>query len=100
MFTKWQRAEILSLIEIREDTIECDPESADQFEQTEGALECLKQKIVRNADSFTVEEKGWIVRELEVDINKAQGNKGHGQNKEINIYSRNIQRSISKLLKP
>jgi hypothetical protein len=62
--TDWHKVELTRLVDIRLDTIEDDPESADEFE-TVNTLGFLRDKIEYSLDPrFTKEEKKWLIEEL------------------------------------
>ncbi len=64
-FTEFQKEELICLLGIRQDTVECDPESADPLEAIPGALEALKTKIQTGVMDFTELERDWLIEELE-----------------------------------
>lgn len=64
-FTKLQREEILNRIDVREETIEDDPESASGIEQQDGALEVLRSKVKAGTMDFTEGERTWLLEEVE-----------------------------------
>lgn len=72
-FTKYQIDEILPLIDIRRETIEADPESADAFETEESLVE-LKGKVEAGRMDFTEDEKAFLIEELENRINVGYDN--------------------------
>lgn len=65
MFTKQQKDELLFCIQIRQETIEMDSDSADQFERIPDALNKLEQKILEGSRDFTEAEKKWMIEELD-----------------------------------
>lgn len=64
-FTKYQKDEILPLIHNRQETVQEDIESADEFEATPGALDELERKIKADDMNFTEAEKAWLIEEIE-----------------------------------
>lgn len=62
--TNWHRVELSRLVDIRLDTIQDDPESADEFE-TVNTLSLLREKINSVSPYFTKEESKWLLEELE-----------------------------------
>lgn len=55
---------ILDMIQVRLDTIIDDPTSADDFETIE-SLETLERNVMINRTDFTLEQKKWLIQELE-----------------------------------
>ena len=64
-FTKLQKEEILHKIEVRQESIEDDPESGTEYENTEGALDFLASKIRTDRMDVEFEEIEWLKAELE-----------------------------------
>jgi hypothetical protein len=83
-FTKLQLDEIIAKLEIRQETIEGDIESADEFEAMPGALEALKTKLEAGSMDFTEAEKKWMRGEFNDLIEVAYGNmNGHGKQERL-----------------
>lgn len=95
-FTKYQIDEIIPLIEIRRDTIEDDPDSADDFETTE-SLDELERKIEANTMDFTENEKARLRGYLETRLNIAYGNLNHEEAMEIKSYIASMNNALSKI---
>ncbi len=75
-FTPYQIDEIVPLIDIRLETIEDDPDSADEFETPE-SLTTLKNKIESGNMEFTEPEKKFLIEELECRKEVGYGNQSN-----------------------
>lgn len=95
-FTRYQKEEIIPLIEIRQDTIAEDADSADEFE-TEESLNRLMQKIQCGDMNFTEAEKKWLIREFNTRVSIANGNKGHEPLMVLNSYINSMHNAIDKV---
>lgn len=63
-FNSIQKAELLSLLDIRRDTVADDPTSADALEKLPGALDMLEAKINEGAAFYSDLEREWLTAEL------------------------------------
>lgn len=94
MFTKLQKDEIIPLIEIRQDTIDDDPDSASGIELIPGALNQLKNKIESNIFEFTDGEKEFLIGEFEARRECGEANSSHDNTVS---FVRSMQNAINKL---
>jgi hypothetical protein len=75
-FTKFQKEEIIGLIEIRQDTIDEDPDSESGIELIPDGLKSLQTKIETGNMDFTSGEKQWLLEECEMRADVALANIG------------------------
>lgn len=95
-FTKFQTEEIIGLLDVRYDTIEDDPESADDFETVE-SLNTLRGKLQMGATDYTLNEAKWIIQELENRKGVAHANDGSISFGEKNSFINSLDSAIGKL---
>lgn len=69
---EFEKDEMLSMIGIRRDTVEEDPESASGIESVDGALDQLENKIQSGNNSFTKGELEWLKAEADDLLEKTQ----------------------------
>ncbi|HLO91531.1 MAG TPA: hypothetical protein VK172_10245 [Lentimicrobium sp.] len=95
-FTKYQKEEIIALIEIRQETILEDPESADEFEANADSLQVLMNKVICDDMNFSREEKLWLISELDNRISVANDNLGSEGTKVLGLV-RSLRNAIDKI---
>jgi hypothetical protein len=76
-FTKYQIEEIIALINVRQDTISDDQESASGLELIPDALDILMKKVESGDMNFTPKEKQWLLEECECRADVALANQGN-----------------------
>ena len=95
-FTLYQKEEILHRIDVREETLEVDPESCDDFENS-GGLESLREKIKGDVMEFTLQEITWLKTELEDIEDIGWSNMRSLGPEKVNGHIRSMQNAQTKL---
>lgn len=70
--TSFEIEEMLVMLDIRQDTVKDDAESATEFEAMPGALDALQVKLETKNFVFTTLELGWLKEEADSFLEKCQ----------------------------
>lgn len=95
-FTKLQKEEALYKIDIRMGVVDDDPDSGDDFENTPGALQSLRDKVSSNAMNFTPAEAEFLKAEFWNCEDMAWSNIGCEGVKALG-YAASMQNAIGKI---
>lgn len=96
-FTRLQREEIEHKIDVRQESIEDDMDSASGIELEEGALDNLRAKIRSGIMDFTEGERQWIVSELENAEDIGWSNMRSEGPEKVNGYIGSMRNAINKI---
>lgn len=97
LFTENQKSELLYKTQIRKETVEDDPDSADDFEATEGALEQLIEKLNNDATEYTEAETNFLIQEIDNCIDIANGGGQPNEKMSRIAYIRSMEDAKEKL---